>query len=170
MIAIKNLVVIRHAKSSWDSPALSDLERPLNHRGVRDAPFMGNLLKSRGLLPDRILCSPAVRAGMTARLLADAVGYDVRAIDVHQEIYEQGVSGLMSVIHGLHSGWNRVYLIGHNPDLSRLVDRLTGESLGDLPTCGVASLVFDVERWPHIMEGSGRLSLFDYPKRYSRGA
>lgn len=131
---------------------------------------MGKLLGARGLIPDRIVCSPAVRAGMTARLLADAVGYDTRAIEVHEELYEQGVTGLMSVIHGLDRRWNRVYLIGHNPDLSRLVDRLTGASLGDLPTCGVASLIFAVARWPHIMEGSGRLNLFDYPKRYSRGA
>jgi phosphohistidine phosphatase len=129
---------------------------------------MGKLLKSRGLIPDRIVCSPAVRAGMTARLLADAVGYELAAIETYPELYEQGVSGLMTVIHGLNSGWTRVYLIGHNPDLSLLVNRLTGEHLGQLPTCGVASLVFDVEHWPHIMEASGRLSLFDYPKRYSR--
>lgn len=170
MTAIKNLIVIRHAKSSWDSPSLRDIDRPLNKRGERDAPFMGGLLKSRGLLPDRIVCSPAVRARATARLLAIAVGHAPEAIVIHPEIYAHGLHALLTVVHGLDNGWNRVYLIGHNPDLTVLVNRLTGEELAHLPTCGVASLEFNVEDWPQVMDGSGRLSLFDYPKRYAQEA
>lgn len=164
-IAIKNLIVIRHAKSSWDHPGLADHERPLNRRGERDAPRMGSLLKSRGLLPDRIVCSPATRAYLTARLLAKAVGYEVTDIDIHRAIYEQGLAGLMTVIHGLDASWRRVFLVGHNPDLTRLVGELTGAEPEHLPTCAVASLVFAVDDWTHVMAGAGRLAFLDYPKR-----
>ncbi len=170
MTAIKNLIVIRHAKSSWDSPSLQDLERPLNQRGERDAPFMGGLLKSRGLLPDHIACSPALRARATALLLATAVGYAPEAIAFDPQIYGHGLLGLLAVVHGLDADWQRVYLIGHNPDLMLLVNRLTGEELAHLPTCGIVSMEFKVTDWPHIMEGSGQLRLFDFPKRYARDA
>lgn len=168
--AINNLIVIRHAKSSWDHPGLADHERPLNRRGERDAPLMGSLLKSRGLLPDRIVCSPAIRAYQTARLLADAVGYAVSDIDIRRDIYEQGLAGLMNVIHGLDSKWRRVFLVGHNPDLTHLVGELAGTEPEHLPTCAVASLDFAVDDWTHVMAGSGRLAFLDYPKRHGRNS
>lgn len=163
---MKNLVVVRHAKSSWDEPALSDIDRPLNHRGKRDAPLMGGILQARGLVPDRILSSPAKRARKTARLIAKEIGYDAEAIDIRDSLYMDGVPALMALIQGLNDAWERVYLIGHNPDLTELVNRLTDENIENVPTCGIASIEFDVDSWLHIMVGSGRLALFDYPKRH----
>lgn len=131
---------------------------------------MGGLLKSRGLLPDRIVCSPAIRAYTTARLLAEAVGYAVVDIEIHREIYEQGMAGLMAVIQGLNSGWSRVFLVGHNPDLTLLMGQLTGAEPEHLPTCAVASLEFAVHDWAHVMAGAGRLAFLDYPKRHGRNS
>ena len=163
---MKNLVVIRHAKSSWDDPAISDIDRPLNGRGKRDAPLMGGLLKARGVLPDRIVCSPAKRARKTAKLLAGEMGYEPEAIDIRPNIYMEGLPALIAIIQGLDDGWQRVYLIGHNPDLTELVNRLAGEHIGNVPTCGVASIEFAVDSWTHIMAGAGRLAFFDYPRRH----
>lgn len=163
---MKNLIVIRHAKSSWDEPALADLDRSLNPRGKRDAPLMGNLLKCRNLEPDRIVSSPAKRALKTAKLIGKEVGYDPAAIDVRESIYLQDVAILIELIHGLNDRWDRVYLVGHNPGLTDLVNLLAGEDIANIPTCGVASIEFAVDSWTHIMEGAGRLAFFDYPKRH----
>lgn len=163
---MKNLVVIRHAKSSWDDPAAADIDRPLNKRGKRDAPFMGSLLKFRGLPPDRIVTSPAKRALKTARLIAEEVGYDPEAIDIRDAIYLGDAPFLIDLIQGLDDAWERVYLFGHNPDLTDLVNRLAGETIANVPTCGVASIEFEVDSWSHIMAGTGRLAFLDYPKRH----
>ena len=158
--------MIRHAKSSWDYPNLGDIDRPLNERGARDAPFMGGLLKAKGYLPDAIVCSPAVRARMTAALIAEAVGHDTNGIVIEDAIYEHGVPGLLGVIDRLSDAWQRVYLIGHNPDLTLLIGQLTGEPLAHMPTCAMASIDLDVASWRHILPGTGRLAFFDYPKRH----
>lgn len=163
---MKNLVVIRHAKSSWDEPALSDIDRPLSKRGRRDAPLMGGILRARGLVPDRIVSSPARRARKTAKLIAREIGYDAEAIDLRDGIYMDGVPALLALVQSLDDAWQRVYLIGHNPDLTELVNRLADENIDNLPTCGIASIEFEVDSWVHIMAGAGRLALFDYPKRH----
>jgi phosphohistidine phosphatase len=163
---MKNLIVIRHAKSAWDDPSLADIDRPLNKRGKRDAPFMGALLKFRDMEPDLIVSSHAKRAQKTAGLIAEAVGYDSDAIAVDERIYLQGVPALIESIRALDDAHDRVYFIGHNPDLTELVNRLAGENLSELPTCGVAAIRFDVESWEYVMEGSGRLGFFEYPKKH----
>ncbi|HYE35064.1 SixA phosphatase family protein [Methylocaldum sp.] len=163
---MKNLIVIRHAKSSWDTPSLADIDCPLNNRGKRDAPFMGSLLKFRNLEPDLIVTSPAGRALETAKLIAKAVGYESEAITMRDSIYLQEAPALIELIRSIEDTHNRVYLIGHNPHLTELVNRLTGESIGNIPTCGTASIEFQVDSWAYIMEGSGRLAFFDYPKRH----
>ena len=163
---MKNLILIRHAKSSWDEPVPADLERPLNPRGLRDAPFMGSVLKFRGLIPDRIVSSPATRALATAQRIAAEVGYEPAAIEVQDTLYGQSPPRLIEMIRGFDDRWNRVFLVGHNPELTELVNRLAGENLANIPTCGLASLEFEVDSWAYLMAGAGRLVLFDYPKRH----
>lgn len=163
---MKELLLIRHAKSAWGDPALSDRDRPLNARGKRDAPFMGSLLRFRSLEPDRIVSSPARRAVKTARLIAAQVGYDKDAIAVEEAIYLGGAKALIGLVQELGDAAERIYLVGHNPDISEAASRLTGESLGDMPTCSIVAIEFPVESWAHVMEGTGRLKFFDYPKKH----
>lgn len=163
---MKNLVIIRHAKSSWDNPVLPDQERPLNPRGKRDAPFMGQILLSRGLTPDLIITSPAKRARKTAKLVAAAVGYPADGILEDPRLYLHGVPVLMDLVAALPDATNRVYLVGHNPDFTDLVNLLTDKDVANVPTCGVASIDFDLDAWAHVGAGLGRLALFDYPKRH----
>lgn len=164
--AMKNLLIVRHAKSSWDEPVLSDRERRLNARGKRDAPVMGALLRSRGLKPDLIVSSPAVRARKTAKLLAKAVAYPAEKIRVEEAIYLHGIAEMMELIHSFEDRAERIYLVGHNPDLTDLVNHLSEAGISNLPTCGIASIVFAVDSWAHIAPGAGRLVFFDYPKKY----
>ncbi|HUL12986.1 MAG TPA: histidine phosphatase family protein [Methylococcaceae bacterium] len=162
---MKNLILIRHAKSSWDDAALSDLERPLNKRGKRDAPLMGRLLKQKGLLPDLILASPAKRSRKTAIKIAGEVSYPKDKIATRKAIYLQGVPGLIELIGGLADDHNRVFLIGHNPDLTDLANRLTGSNIANIPTCGLVSIEFSVASWREIHEGGGVLALFERPPK-----
>jgi phosphohistidine phosphatase len=163
---VKNLIIIRHAESDWDQSSLADIDRPLNNRGKHDAPLIGDVLKSRRLEPDLIVASPARRALETAELIAQAVGYDSEAILVCDGVYLQGTSVLIGLIRSLEAIHNRVYLIGHNPHLTELVTRLTGDSIGNIPTCGLVSIEFQIDSWAYVMDGNGRLAFFDYPKRH----
>lgn len=163
---MKNLIVIRHAKSSWDEPGLTDFERPLNKRGKRDAPFMGNVLKFRGLIPDLVITSTAKRARKTAQLIVEALGCGEEVIEPRDSIYLAEAADLLDLIRGLDDKPERVFLVGHNPTLTELVNLLAGESIDNIPTCGVASLEFALDSWAHVMEGAARMAFFDYPKRH----
>ncbi|MDF9393229.1 MULTISPECIES: SixA phosphatase family protein [Methylococcus] len=163
---MKELLLIRHAKSAWDDASLSDRDRPLNERGKRDAPFMGSLLRFRGVEPDYMVSSPARRARKTARLIASEVGYDKDAIVIADELYLGGRRAIVRLVQALDDKNGRVYMIGHNPDLSEAASCLSGESLGEMPTCGIVAIEFPVDRWSHVMEGAGRLKFFDYPKKH----
>ncbi|UZR27615.1 histidine phosphatase family protein [Methylococcus mesophilus] len=163
---LRELLLIRHAKSAWTDPSLTDRDRPLNERGKRDAPFMGSLLRFRGMEPDCMVSSPARRARKTARLIAGEVGYDKDAIVIAEQIYLGGRRAVVELVQALNDEDERVYIIGHNPDLSEAASCLTGESLGELPTCGMVAIEFPVYSWTHVMEGAGRLKFFDYPKKH----
>lgn len=162
---MKNLILIRHAKSSWDDASLTDRERTLNKRGKQDAPVMGRLLKEKGLRPDRILSSPAKRALKTAKLIAEEVGYPKKKIDTQEEIYEQGLEALLELISDLDDDWERVFLTGHNPELTELANRLTGEGIDNVPTCGIVSVEFSARRWRDCAKEGGRLALFERPPK-----
>lgn len=162
---MKTLLLIRHAKSSWKDISLSDRERPLNKRGKRDAPAMGRQLKLRGLEPDLIISSPAVRAHKTARKIAKAVGYDPDRILMSETIYMAGVDGLLEVLQNLDEKARRVYLIGHNPDLTDTANRLTGAAIDNIPTCGVVSVKFPCDTWRECARTQGRVTLFIRPER-----
>jgi len=162
---MKTLFLVRHAKSSWDNPGLSDEERPLNKRGQRDAPRMGRRLKSRGVSPDLLISSPAVRAHSTSVRIAAEIGYLGANIQIRNKLYFEGVSGVYDVIHSLDPNLKTVMLFGHNPTTTELVNELSNVDIDNVPTCGIAELRFDIETWSEVVAGIGEMVLFDYPKR-----
>jgi phosphohistidine phosphatase len=163
---MKNLILIRHAKSSWDDALLTDRERTLNKRGKQDAPVMGQLLNEKGLNPNRILSSPAKRALKTAKLIAEEIGYPKKKIDIREEIYEQGQEELVQLIAGLDNDWDRVFLIGHNPVLTEVANRLIDVGgIENMPTCGVVSVEFSNQRWCDCVKEGGKLAFFERPPK-----
>ena len=162
---MKTLTLVRHAKSSWNHPGLVDEKRPLNKRGQRNAPEMGQRLAARGVRPDLMLTSPAVRARDTAEALAEALGYPVEAIVEHPQLYCAGPRAVLEVIHGLDNGLDHVMLFGHNPGVTDLVNRLSREPVDDVPTCGVASFQLPVASWTDVGQGEPVALDFDYPKK-----
>ena len=111
------LLLIRHANSDWDSSAIPDFERPLNKRGLRDAPKMGVHLKEMALLPDLIISSGAKRAITTAKLIAKSLDY-TNDILVDNNIYNASSDDIKSIINKIDEKYNTVFLFGHNPGLS----------------------------------------------------
>jgi phosphohistidine phosphatase len=146
---MKTLFLIRHAKSSWDDPALPDKDRPLNDRGKRDTPKIGKRLAKRDVKPDLILSSPARRALTTAEIIAKQLDYKRKNIVVDDRLYAVGADDLLDVIHKLGDKLERVMLFGHNPELTELAHRLSSE-ITHMPTCAVAEFTFDAKSWSNI--------------------
>jgi phosphohistidine phosphatase len=142
---MKTLLVLRHAKSSWDDPALDDHERPLNKRGRRDAPRVGELVRDYGLTPDVVLSSDAVRARLTAEAVAEAAHY-AGDILLDPQLYLAGPAEILSLLPAVRENAETVMIVGHNPGLEQLVEQLTGERQ-DLPTAALAQISLPIEQW-----------------------
>jgi phosphohistidine phosphatase len=159
---MKRLYLLRHAKSSWAEPALADFDRPLNSRGLRAAPFMGTLIASRGLLPDLMLSSPAVRAAETARLVKEASGADF-PLRFDERIYEASPQTLLHVIAELDENVHSAMIVGHNPGIESLIRLLTGR-IESMPTASLAVIDLDIEKWDQSGPERGRLIEVIRPK------
>ena len=142
---MKTLLVLRHAKSSWNDPELDDHERPLNERGRRDGPRMGELVREYGLIPDIVISSDAVRARLTAEAVAEAARYAGELLlDPH--LYLANPADIVSLLRTVRENAETVMIIGHNPGLEELVAQLTGEQQ-DLPTAALAHIVLEIDQW-----------------------
>ena len=161
---MKTLVLVRHAKSSWKDASLADRDRPLNQRGKRDAPEMGDKLADLVGAPDLIVSSPAARAIATARIVADAVGYPSDGIREDERIYEASPGELLEVIRELDDERDRVFLFGHNPGLTDLVNELSEPAIDNVPTCGVVEFRLAADRWTDISRATVRRTAFLTPK------
>ena len=121
---MKSLLILRHAKSSWKHPELTDHDRPLNKRGKRDAPRMGEILRSAHLMPEAITSSTAARARATAEAVAKASGYKGK-IALNRSLYAAGPEAYLKVLHELSDHYKRVLVVGHNPGLEELLEMFT---------------------------------------------
>jgi len=145
---MKTVLLMRHAKSSWKEPGLADWERPLNSRGRRDAPRMGEWLLDRDLVPQAIISSSARRAQQTAEAVAEALGYDSE-ITFLDELYGASAEDHVRVLSRLPDEVEVALIIGHNPELEDAVELLTGDAEG-MPTAAVAHIRVPVERWVDV--------------------
>ncbi|MFQ5519701.1 MAG: histidine phosphatase family protein [Mariprofundus sp.] len=165
---MKQLILIRHAKSDWNELGASDFERSLNHRGKHDAPIMGKRLAARlasdARQLDAFVCSSARRAEQTAMLLAPEIGFSASSIDWRRELYLASPATMLQVIRALSDAIETAVLLAHNPGISELAERLTRQSIYDMPTCGMVTIALPVTQW---VEAGGRAELtdFDFPKK-----
>jgi len=162
---IKTLILARHAKSSWKNPGLPDRDRPLNKRGQRDAPVMGQRLARQGASPDRLVSSPAVRALLTAQAIAIEIGYPPDEIVTDERLYHADVGEWLAVIWDLDDALDCVMCFGHNPGLTEFVNTLAPLHIDNVPTCGIVELQFDVETWARVGHVRPIQTDFDYPKK-----
>ena len=165
---MKTLLILRHAKSSWDQPGLRDHDRPLNPRGRRDAPRMGRFLAERDLVPDRIVSSTAVRAHSTAELAAAEFDREVE-IETTSDLYHASPDAYVDVVEAMGGAEERLMVVGHNPGITSLVWQLTGE--GEyMPTAALAAVELEIDDWSELgSTGRGYLAGFWRPKALPPG-
>ncbi len=164
---MRTLYLVRHAKSSWKNPGLDDFERPLNKRGRRDAPFMGKILKKLKVSPSLILSSPAVRAKLTARTIAEKIKYPVEEISYSENIYLASARELLRLIEEIDDNQKKVMLVGHNPGFTSLANHFTSHYVSNVPTCGVICVNFKLTSWALIEADCGEFKFFEYPKKHA---
>lgn len=142
---MKQLLILRHAKSDWGNSSLDDWQRPLNERGEHDAPRVGLLLRTRLLVPDVIVTSDAVRARTTAHAVAKSAGY-TRDVVLEPSLYLAAPGAILDVVNNLRDTAEIAMIVGHNPGLEDFVEQLTGEPLG-LPTAALVQIEAPITRW-----------------------
>ena len=145
---MKTLLLLRHAKSSWKQPELADHDRPLNKRGKRTAPLIGALLQDEELIPDLIFSSSAVRAYMTALLVAKACTYRGE-IKQTRKLYLAEPQAYVEVLREVAEKHARVLVVGHNPGLEMLIGALTGKAIA-MPTAALAHIELSLKRWSDL--------------------
>jgi phosphohistidine phosphatase len=159
----KTLMLLRHAKSSWKDPGCSDHDRPLNKRGKKAAPRMGQLLLKQQLVPDRIVTSTALRARATADAVAEESGYQGKP-QLSPELYLAAPASYIDVLRRLTGDPARVLAVGHNPGIESLLAHLTGDEVA-MPTAALAVISLAVESWDELsVHATGQLVHFWRPK------
>jgi len=167
---MKTLILIRHAKSSWDE-GVGDFERSLNVRGLSDASLMGERLLSRlagaEQSLDALISSSAKRADQTSRLLARSLSFPEASIEWRNELYLATPQTIQNIIRHLPDTVNNVALVGHNPGITELAEKLTGDHFGNMPTCSMVTIEFPVDHWLDTGSWADFVD-FDFPKRSDR--
>jgi len=170
------LLLLRHAKSSWDTPGLDDFERPLSDRGLHAAPVMGRFIAGHDLNPQLALCSSSVRTQATLDLVMQELGSPRPAVRYEDQLYLAPATTLLAEIKRTPARWKRVMLVGHNPGMHDLAVMLAGSGDRELldalavkyPTAALAVLKFDVSGWAAIARAAGHLAQYVTPGRLSK--
>lgn len=160
---MKKLLLIRHAKASWDNPDQSDFERPLTSQGEIDVHGMAQQLKEQQITPDLIITSNAVRALSTAQILAEEFQYAAEKIVSNPHIYSGGVEDLVSIVKTIDSKLNNIFFIGHNPSLTLLGHYLCEGTRVTIATCGVLGIGFKMKKWEEAVATEGNFLIYFHP-------
>ncbi len=161
---MKQLLLIRHAKSSWDDPSLSDFERPLNERGKKDAPAMAKKLKDKKIKIDAFVSSPAKRARQTCKYFAKEFDFKKKDIVLEPKLYEAGEESFYKTVEDLKNKWDRVAIVSHNPGITSFANSLTETKIDDMPTSSIFAIKIDTDKWKNFRAAKKEFWLFDYPK------
>ncbi|MBE0572239.1 MAG: histidine phosphatase family protein [Ignavibacteriaceae bacterium] len=162
---MKTLYLARHAKSYWKDQSIPDFDRPLNSRGKRDAPFMGEVLKDRKVIPDLIISSPAKRTKKTALEIASKIGYSEKKILYNEELYEASSNTIIKALNKIDERYNSVMIFAHNPGLTLLNNHISNNYIENIPTCGIVALQLD-KKWNELGKNTCKFLYFEYPKLY----
>jgi phosphohistidine phosphatase len=161
---MKTLLLIRHAKSSWDAPGLSDFDRPLNERGKKDAPEMAKRLKDKDIAIDLLVSSTARRARKTAKYFAEE--FDVKKEDIKlvDDLYSATSLAFQKTVAELNDKADTVAIFSHNPGLTEFANSLSNVRIDDMPTCSVFAIYADTDSWGNFENAEKKFLFFDYPK------
>jgi phosphohistidine phosphatase len=162
---MKKLLLVRHAKSSWDSPTLKDFDRSLNERGEQEAAAMAKKLFAQKIPIDAFLTSTALRARTTAGYFAKAYSLPEKKMILVDELYHAPANVFYNLINQLDDEWETVIFFAHNPGITDMVNSLGVARLDDMPTCGIFGVSAETKAWKDFKAAEKRFLLFDYPKK-----
>lgn len=162
---MKSLILVRHAKSSWDNVLQKDFDRSLNERGHRDAPMMARRLKERPVAIDAFISSPANRALTTAAYFAEA--YSLKSKDIIQvpDLYHASIKAFYEVISKVDNAFSSIALFSHNNGITDFINTLTDTKIDDMPTCGIFAIKVKIDKWEDFLKADKEFWFFDSPKK-----
>jgi phosphohistidine phosphatase len=161
---MKNLFLVRHAKSDWTYEGLPDIDRPLNERGYRDAHYMSKHLHGKKYLPDAIITSPAIRAANTALIFARNLDFFENNLIINKSLYESTPEHFITQLAGISDEFKNVYVFAHNPTITKVVNILSNSTIENIPTCGIVCIEFNSTTWK--APESASFKWFDFPKNH----
>ncbi|MEO8719619.1 MAG: histidine phosphatase family protein [Ginsengibacter sp.] len=162
---MKTLLLIRHAKSSWDDPMLSDFERTLTERGKSDAKMMAKRLKEKSIRINFFVTSPAKRAKKTAKIFMKEFDRKEKNLSIVPTLYEGSVKDFYEAIESLNHKVDTVALYAHNPGITEFVNSLNCSPIYNMPTCAVFALQIKTEDWKEFHKAQKEFLFFEYPKK-----
>jgi phosphohistidine phosphatase len=161
---MKNLLIIRHAKSGWDNASLSDRERPLSDRGKSDAIMMAKRLKDRFIEIDLFMSSPAKRAKKTAEAFMKEYEREKSELQIIPSLYEARVNDFYDAVEKTADQYKSIALFSHNPGITEFVNSLDCNPVYDMPTCAIFALKIKTDKWEELPIAEKEFLFFDYPK------
>jgi phosphohistidine phosphatase len=161
----RSLLLVRHAKSSWDNFSVHDFDRPLNDRGKRDAPLMAARIH-KNLQLDAIISSPAKRAVTTAGFFAEEFHIRKNKIFKIDDLYDASIHNFFEAVENIQGDFKNVALFSHNPGITAFVNRLTNTRIDDMPTCAIFALHVYLDKWINFRDAKKEFWFFDFPKNF----
>ncbi len=161
---MRTLFLIRHAKSSWEHPGIRDFDRPLNERGLYEAPLMAQILVKEGIRPDLLVSSTAKRAWSTALVFAGAFGIKDDQVQRELDIYEAEPMDILRLISQLPDSTQTVFLFGHNMTMTDVANRFSAQEIANVPTCGIVCIESAVDSWTAFDESNASVKKVFFPK------
>lgn len=161
---MKTLFIVRHAKSSWEDPQISDHDRPLLAVGVKKTKRISNFLVQKNVLPELMLSSTAVRAFETARLIAAHIGYPEDQIKSSSNLYHAGSGDIFTELYAIENTVDSVMIFGHNPTLTYFANQYLDPRIENLPTSGLVSIEFGCDKWEDINDSKFQVNFVVFPR------
>ena len=150
---MKQLLIVRHAESSWISKGSKDFDRPLNSQGKTDAKMMGAELINKSFSPDYIISSGANRTHTTSKIISKEIDYSINNIEINDDIYHSSVETVLDIIKNISDKHNAAMLVGHNPTLHYLSQILSNVIVNQFPTCTMFCILFKINSWFEVENG-----------------
>jgi phosphohistidine phosphatase len=163
---VKDVCFVRHAKSAWDHPGMKDFDRPLEARGLKDAPLMAAKMHKLGLVPDLIITSGANRAKSTAEFFMKEFKLPKEKFLIRNELYEASAEQVYDVLRSVPDDVRFVYLFGHNPTFTWVANSISGVNIDNVPTCGIVHAQCNLSKWKKFKPEFAGFVGFHYPKQF----
>ena len=161
---MKELLLIRHAKSNWSNALMDDFDRPLNERGNSDAPRMAKILSSKGIAVDAIISSTANRAFTTASYFAKELGIKKINIMALDKLYHAPAHVYYDILDDLEEDFKCVAIFAHNPGITDFVNSLSETTIDNMPTCGIFAVKIQIKNWSEFRDAEKNFWFFESPK------